>query len=118
MDHIAPNLAKIEQNITLLSADPVATQGFTQVPNFILRNSQISVGAKVVYSMFLSYAWHNNHCFPGQERLASDMGMSVSRTNEFIKELEAANLIAITRRGQGKTNLYTIKFTVKRKPKT
>ena len=68
--------------------------------------------------MFLSYAWHNNHCFPGQERLASDMGMSVSRTNEFIKELEAANLIAITRRGQGKTNLYTIKFTVKRKPKT
>jgi DNA-binding MarR family transcriptional regulator len=62
--------------------------------------------------MFLSYAWHNDHCFPGQERLAEDMGMSVSRVNAFIKDLESSGLIEIIRRGQGKTNLYKIKFTV------
>ena len=27
--------------------------------------------AKTVYSLLLSYAWHNNLCFPGQERLAA-----------------------------------------------
>ena len=38
MDHIAGQLAKIEQNIKVNSADPIALHGFTQLPNFILRN--------------------------------------------------------------------------------
>jgi biotin operon repressor len=101
-----------ERNIQLDTTDPIVRGGFTQVPNFILRDPNLSIGAKVVYAMFLSYAWHNDSCFPGQERLAEDMGMSVSRVNEFIKALESAGLIVITRRGQGRTNLYTIKFTV------
>jgi len=33
--------------------------------------------------------------FPGQERLANDMGMSQSRVSEFIKELQGADLIQI-----------------------
>ena len=84
-----------------------------QIPNFILKDPLLSVGAKVTYSMFLSYAWHNDSCFPGQERLAEDMGMSRSRVTEFISELEKAGLVTIQRRGQGKTNLYTIHFQVK-----
>ena len=39
--------------------------------------------------------------------------MSIGSVNAFIKELEACGLIEITRRGQGKTNLYTINFVVK-----
>ena len=42
--------------------------------------------------------------------------MSIGSVNGFIKELEACGLIEITRRGQGRTNLYTINFIVKRKP--
>ena len=106
-----------ERNIELATNDPVARGGFTQVPNFILRDPNISLGAKVAYSMFLHFAWNNDSCFPGQDRLAGHMGMSVSRVNEFIKELEAAGLIEITRRGQGKTNLYRINFVVKSKHK-
>jgi len=107
-----------ERNIELATSDPVARGGFTQVPNFILKNGDLSLGAKVTYSMFLHYAWHNDSCFPGQERLAADMGMSQSRVSEFIKELEGADLIEITRRGQGKTNLYKIKFVVQRGPRS
>jgi hypothetical protein len=105
-----------ERNIELATNDPVARMGFTQVPNFILKHDELSLGAKVTYSMFLHYAWHNDSCFPGQERLAGDMGMSQSRVSEFIKELQQASLVEITRRGQGKTNLYKIKFVVQRKP--
>src|SRR5579863_7623632 len=105
----------IEHNIELATADPVARGGFTQVPNFILRDGTLSLGAKVAYSMFLHFAWNNESCFPGQERLAQHMGMSVSRVNEYIKELEAAGLIEITRRGQGRTNLYRVHFAVKNK---
>lgn len=104
-----------ERNIELATNDPIARGGFTQVPNFILRDPNISLGAKVAYSMFLHFAWNNDSCFPGQDRLAGHMGMSVSRVNEYIKELERAGLIEITRRGQGKTNLYRIHFVVKSK---
>ena len=41
MDHIGGALAKIEQNIKVNSADPIALHGFTQLPNFILRNPDI-----------------------------------------------------------------------------
>jgi Helix-turn-helix domain len=115
MQHIGSQLAKIDQNIKLNTADPVARDGFTQLPNFILRNPGISIGAKTVYSLFISYAWHNNRCFPGQETLAKAIGMSVGSVNAFIKELEAIGLIEIERRGQGRTNFYTINYKVKTK---
>lgn len=102
-----------EKNLTLATTDPVARGGFTQVPNFILKDASLSIGAKMTYALFLSYAWHNNSCFPGQERLAEDMGMSRSRVTEFIGELEAAGLVTIQRLGQGKANCYTIHFPVK-----
>ena len=101
-----------EKNLKLDTNNPVLQGGFTQVPNFILKNPEISVGAKVAYAMFLSYAWHNDSCFPGQDRLAEDMGMSRSRVTSFVGELEQAGLISIHRRGQGRTNLYTIHFQV------
>jgi Helix-turn-helix domain len=116
MDHISGHLEKIEQNMRLNTADPIARHGFTQLPNFILRNSQLSANAKVVYSLLLSYAWHNNLCFPGQERLAEHMGVNVSTVSRATTELEDCSLIEIERRGQGKTNFYTINFVVKKKP--
>jgi len=106
-----------EKNIQLDTLDPVALHGFTQVPNFILKDPKISVGAKVAYAMFLSYAWHNDSCFPGQDRLAEDMGLSRVRVTQLIAELERAGLVSIQRRGQGKTNLYTIHFQVTGKGK-
>src|SRR5919204_5276766 len=95
MEHIAANLAKIEQNMRLNTADPIARHGFTQLPNFILRNPDLSANAKTAYSLLLSYAWHNDLCFPGQDRLAKDMGMGIASVNRFIKELEDCALIEI-----------------------
>lgn len=117
MEHVSAVLAKIEANIRFVGADPVSSGGFTQLPNFILRNPKLSVGAKVVYAMFISYGWHNNFCFPGQDRLAKDIGMTRPRVTQLIGELEDAGLISIERRGQGKTNVYTIHFRVDNKGK-
>ena len=115
MDHIGQRLTEIEQNMKLNTADPIARYGFTQLPNFILRNPEISVGAKTVYALLLSYAWHNNLCFPGQDRLAEDIGLTRPRVTQLLSELQECNLIEIERRGQGKTNFYTVNFVVKRK---
>lgn len=112
---LTPISTIIERNIELATKDPVVRGGFTQVPNFILENSSLSLGAKVTYSLFLNFAWNKDSVFPGQDRLAQHMGMSVSRVNEFIKELEKAGLIDITRRGQGKTNIYKLHFVVRQR---
>jgi hypothetical protein len=102
-----------EKNIHLDSIDESMRFGFTQVPNFILRDPNLSIGAKLTYAMFLSYAWNNDFCFPGQERLAADMGMSVPSVSKFISELAAYSLVTVQRRGLGKTNLYTVHSRVR-----
>ena len=70
-----------ERNIELATNDPVVRGGFTQVPNFILKNGERSLAAKVTYSMFCITHLHNHSCFPGQQRLAADMCMSESRVS-------------------------------------
>ena len=104
-----------EKNIELDTRDPVVQGGFTQVPNFILRDNKISVGAKLAYSMFLSYAWNNELCYPGQEKLAQDMGVGKRSVVTYLQELQKHGLLEVKRRGLGKTNLYKLKFSV-RKP--
>jgi hypothetical protein len=101
-----------ERNIEIESNDPVVLGGFTQVPNYILKTKKLSVGEKLTFAMFLSYAWHNESCFPGQEQLAKDMGAGERSVNRFIKGLEQKGFLTIKRRGQGKTNIYTLKYLV------
>jgi biotin operon repressor len=101
------------QNIILQGFDPVTAGGFTQVPNILLKDPKISANGKVVYSMLLSYAWNNNMVFPGQERMAEDIGSSQPTIARAIKELEQQGWLEVQRRGQGKTNLYVLKFTVR-----
>lgn len=102
-----------EKNIIIKGADAFTTSGFTQVPNAILRSDAISPGAKLAYTMLLSYAWHNDYCFPGQERLAKDIGNSRQSVNTHIKELERKGFIKIKRLGQGRPNLYEINLKAK-----
>ena len=47
MDHIGAQLNNTKRNIEIVGADPVTRHGFTQVPNFILTNKFLSVGAKL-----------------------------------------------------------------------
>jgi hypothetical protein len=104
-----------ERNIEIVGADLATRHGFTQVPNFILTNKNISVGAKLAYAMLLKYAWGDDACFPGQVKLAEDMGATDRSVRTYLKELEAADLLEIKQRGLGKTNLYRLHLTVKPK---
>ncbi|WP_299632347.1 helix-turn-helix domain-containing protein [uncultured Roseobacter sp.] len=102
-----------EKNIVIKGSDALSQAGFTQVPNAILKSDGISAGAKLVYALLLSYAWHNDFCFPGQERLAKDIGISRQSVNTHVKELERKGFIVIKRRGQGRANLYELNLKAK-----
>ncbi len=102
------DIIKERQNIILRGADAATAKGFTQVPNFLLKSKKLSSGDKVAFAMLLSYAWQNDFCFPGQLRLANDMGLDERSVRRHLKSLEAIGLLAIQRRGQGKTNMYEL----------
>ncbi|MBZ0130481.1 MAG: helix-turn-helix domain-containing protein [Rhodobacteraceae bacterium] len=101
-----------DRNIVLKGGDVISNGGgFTQVPNFILVSGKISVGAKLTYAMLLKYAWQNDYCFPGQEKLADDIGVGKRSIVRWVKELEEADFLTVKRRGLGKSNLYELTLT-------
>jgi hypothetical protein len=103
-----------KKNIILEGADLLTRKGFTQVPNHLLESHDITPGAKLVYTMLLKYAWQNESCFPGQARLAEDMGVTDRSVRTYIQELTRFDFLSVKRQGQGKPNLYILKLTVKR----
>jgi hypothetical protein len=97
-----------DRNLRLRGADIATQRGWTGVPNFILESKEISVGAKLIYAMLLKYAREMDECFPGQGRLAKDIGASERSVRTWLKELEKMSLVSIKQRGQGRPNLYTV----------
>jgi len=104
-----------ERNIEIIGADLATRHGFTQVPNFLLTKQELSVGAKLAYAMLLKYAWGDDACFPGQVRLAEDMGAAERSVRTYLKELQSSGLLEIEQRGLGKTNLYKLYLTIKKR---
>jgi transcription initiation factor IIE alpha subunit len=108
MHRLGETAAFKDRNLRLNGADIATQRGWTGVPNFILESKEISVGAKLVYAMLLKYAREMDECFPGQDRLANDMGNGERSVRRWLHELEQVNLISIKQRGQGRPNLYTV----------
>src|SRR5713226_607960 len=106
MEHIGTVLR--ERNIILKGADAATAKGFTQVPNFLLKSQKLAPGDKMTFAMLLSYAWQNDYCYPGQRKLAEDLGLEERSVRRHLKSLEKHGLLAIQRRGQGKTNVYEL----------
>ena len=115
MDHIGAQLENTKRNMEVIGADPVTRHGFTQVPNVILTNKDLSVGAKLAYAMLLKYYWSNNAVFPGQQKLAEEMGSGERSVRTYLKELEDAKLLEVKQRGLGMTNLYNLHVSVQKK---
>src|SRR3984893_5517186 len=89
----------LDRNIILKGADILTAKGFTQVPNHVLVSSKLSPGAKLAYAMLLKYAWQNDYCFPGQKRLAKDMGVTDRSVRTYLQELEGEKVVCLQQRG-------------------
>src|SRR5258706_7804278 len=108
---------KTRQDIVLAGFDRVSAGGFTQVPNCVLRDSKLSSNAKLVYAQLLSYAWHSNYAFPGQDTMAEDLGLGLRTVSGAVAELQRQGYLEVQRRGLGRTNQYVLHQTVKHKVK-
>ncbi len=115
MEHIGKRLDEIERNMKLEGFDRITAGGFTQVPNVIQNDPNLELGEKAVYAQFLQYAWHHDYCFPSQDRIAKNLGVSRTLVTKFVAGLAKKGLLTIERRGLGKTNYYTLHATIKTK---
>lgn len=92
----------------LFVIDETLEDGFVQIPNKILRRKDISLQAKTIFAQLLSYAWNSAHCFPGQERMALDLGVTARTVRKYLQELKNAEVVTWKQRGTNKTNVYFI----------
>ena len=62
--------------------------GFTQIPNKILRSKVLKPLQKVVLAVLCSYANDENLAFPSYQTIANDSGISRRKAIEIIGDLE------------------------------
>ncbi len=96
------------QRHTIVVLNESLKHGFTQLPNYILRDTRLSFGARLTFAVLLSYAWQEGSCFPGQARMASDLGTTDRSIRTFLTELKAGGFIDWERQGLNRPNIYYI----------
>jgi hypothetical protein len=99
---------EILQKHTIVVVNEALKHGFTQLPRYVLQDKRLSFGARLVYAVLLSYAWQEDSCFPGQDRMAGDLGVTRKAVSGYLQELKRNEYISWERRGLGKTNVYYI----------
>ena len=82
--------------------------GFTMVPNELLRDTSLSRDARLTWIALKSHAWQDPECWPGQETLARELGVSVRQVRRYLTELEEAGLVETVQQGRGRPNRYRV----------
>lgn len=101
-------IKNILEKHTIVVLNEALKHGFTQLPNYILKDKSLSFGARLSYAVLLSYAWQEDSCFPGQERMAKDLGTSDRSVRTFLNELKKKGYITWKQQGLNKPNIYYI----------
>src|SRR6476661_5389294 len=101
-------IGEILEKHTIVVLNDALKHGFTQLPNYILRDKKLSFGARLAYAVLLSYAWQEDSCFPGQQRMAEDLGTSDRSIRTFLKELKERRYIDWKQQGLNRPNVYYI----------
>lgn len=90
-------------------------KGFIQPQKYVLVNSPLTNNEKAVYLTLLSHrnSKKKNSIYPGLTTIALESNCSKSTVIRALKRLEGLGLVKWKVRGQGKTNLYSIKLESK-----
>jgi len=82
----------------------------SMIPNWLQCRREISQGAKLAYARLAQHAGKDGGCFPKQETLAAELGVSERTANEYVRTLVKFRLIEKERPGLGRSNRYYFQF--------
>ena len=69
------------------------SRGFVRVPNAILFDHQLSLGARLLYMLLLSYDWQPGQMLPNIDTLRGDMRCETKELLAFLHELKVHGLL-------------------------
>lgn len=76
------------------------------IPQGLLECRDISLGAKVCLARLWKYCGRRTYCWPKQDEMSSELGVSERTIRSYIGELESGQFIRTEQQGLGKPNLY------------
>lgn len=79
---------------------------FDQIPAAVQRRDDLTSGAKRLYGLLQSV--QRMRAQPDYRWLAAELAASVRSIVRWVRQLVAAGLVAMRRRGQGLTNLFVV----------
>jgi AraC-like DNA-binding protein len=82
--------------------------GFAAFPYLVMKDKALSLGARMTYAFLLMYAWQEGSCFPGQVKLAEEMGLSERQLRRYLYELSENAYIRIERADKRFNNTYIL----------
>lgn len=97
--------ARVEQ---IIVENTMLRAGFAAFPYLVMKDRSLSIGARLAYAFLLMYAWQEGSCFPGQETLAQEMGISRAQVQRLLYELRDQQYIRIERTDRRFNNTYVI----------
>ena len=93
---------------TLRFEDIEEAHGFTQISNLALLDKAITAEQFRLLMILKNHGWSRKGIFPGQDKLAQELGCKRRQINNLLQGLKEAGYITWERRGLTKTNIYTI----------
>lgn len=85
---------------------------FVQIESTFINNPKYTTIEKLVYLSLCTYAGQKRNCFPGQEGIAKNLGVTRMTINKTIKSLQEKNGIYIinqyTKTGRRTSNTYIL----------
>ena len=106
MDRIGPLIKQRFERVVI--QNELLRAGFAAFPYAVLKDRQLSLGARLTYGFLLMYAWQEGSCFAGQKKMADDMGISDRQLQRYLYELRDADYIGIERQDKRYNNTYVI----------
>lgn len=76
------------------------------VPNWLMRRTDVSHGAKLCFARLAQFAGKNDCAFPGQQTLADELAVSVASIKAYLRELYDLGIITSRRMGNGEFSVY------------
>ena len=87
-------------------------EGYGIVQRDVMCMENLSIHAKAVYALFVSYTGQKDCCFPAIKTVCKNLGISYPTVTKAIKELEEIQLLSVDRT-LGESSIYYPNYVLK-----
>ena len=82
------------------------------LPKNVMKDRNLSIGARAVFAYLCAYAGNEDHSFPGRDLMTYELNISKDTLTKYMKELKDSNYVVVKQNknngGQFSNNIYYI----------